>query len=141
MRRVLKPNGLLYLYVAWNCPTWLAEGFEVRPHSDFNWRGKAVKASLAVRGTSYFAVLYMAPTRGIRWAQYAGGGNEEPLHFRALEPNYETYWQPDSDAAISLESYEAHLWFRAHGDTCLNCGTPLRDWLEWRNPLILRIRK
>ena len=27
MRRVLKPGGLLFLYVAWNAPSWVAQGF------------------------------------------------------------------------------------------------------------------
>ena len=141
MRRVLKPNGVLFIHPNWNCPPWLADGFEVRPYSDFNWRGKVVKASLVVRGWPYFALLYLAPTRAIRWAQYAARGQEEPLRFHALEPNYETYWQPDSDAAISIDSYEPYLWFRAHGDACLNCGTPFGDLLEWRNPMIFRISK
>jgi len=30
----------------------------------------------------------------------------EPLRFRALNPNYEVYWQRDSDAAVSVDSFE-----------------------------------
>jgi ubiquinone/menaquinone biosynthesis C-methylase UbiE len=39
MRRVLKPGGV----------PWAADGFDVRSYSDFNWRGKLVKASIAFR--------------------------------------------------------------------------------------------
>ncbi len=141
MRRVLKPDGMLFLYVAWNCPPWLAEGFEFRSYRDFNWRGKVVKASVSLRGWPWFQVLYQMPTRALRWAQYGISGEAEPLRFRALEPNYETYWGPDSDAAISLDSFEAYLWFRARGDACLNCERPVDEWLRVRSPLIIRIRK
>ena len=46
MRRVIKPGGVLFLMVAWNCTPWAAGGFEVRPYSDFNAAGKLVKASV-----------------------------------------------------------------------------------------------
>jgi len=141
MRRVLKPDGMLFLYVAWNCPRWMAEGFEPRPYSDFNWRGKVVKASVSLRGWRWFQLLYQMPTRALRWAQYGTSGEAEPLRFRALEPNYETYWGPDSDAAISLDSFETYLWFQARGDACLNCERLVDEWLAARSPLIMRIRK
>jgi SAM-dependent methyltransferase len=137
MRRVLKPDGMLFLYVAWNCTPWAAEGFEVRPYRDFNWRGKLVKASVSIR--PWLPLLYQGPTRALRWAQYETSGEAEPLRFRALEPNYETYWGPDSDAAISLDSFETYLWFQARGDACLNCEKPLDEWMTERNPLILRM--
>lgn len=141
MRRVLKPQGMLLLYVAWNCTPWAAEGFEFRPYRDFNWRGKLVKASVPLRGWPWFQRLYQMPTRALRWAQYGTSGEAEPLRFRALEPNYETYWGPDSDAAISLDSFETYLWFQAHGDACLNCERLVDEWLTVRSPLIIRIRK
>jgi SAM-dependent methyltransferase len=134
MRRVLKPGGLLYLAPAWNCKSWAADGFVSRPYSDFNRRGKLVKASIPVRSSPFFIMMYLYPMRGIRWLQYRMTGQDTELHYRRLEPNYEIYWQEDSDAAISLDRYEAELWFRVRGDHCLNCsGDP------W--PLILRIQK
>ena len=135
MRRVLKPGGVLYLWPAWSCTTWAADGFDVRPYSDFNWLGKLVKASIAVRRSPYFIVLYQRPTRGIRWLNYQLTGARTPLRFRRLEPNYKVYWESDSDAAISLDWYEAYLWFRAHGDECLNCAQGEAA------QMVLRIRK
>ena len=35
MRRVTKSGGLIFLAPAWNCSPWLAEGYPVRPYSDF----------------------------------------------------------------------------------------------------------
>jgi SAM-dependent methyltransferase len=141
MRRVLKPNGLLFLYVAWNCTPWAADGFEVRPYRDFNLLGKAVKASIAVRQWPLFTISYLYPIRAARWAYYEQAGEDASLRFRALDPNYDTYWQPDSDAAISLDNFETYLWFRARGDECLNCGSPGDELMKVRDVLILRINK
>lgn len=140
MRRVLRPQGLIFLYVAWNCKPWAADGFEVRPYSDFNWRGRLVKASIPIRASPLFQITYGVPTRLIRWLQYSVGVSTS-LHYRRLDPNYEVYWQPDSDAAVSLESFEVYLWFLNKGDECLNCTTAFRELLTTRNPLIIRVRK
>ena len=141
MRRVLKPRGLLFLFVAWNCTSWAADGFDVRPYGDFNWRGKLIKASLPVRRSGWFQTLYRAPIRAIRWAHYGFGEDGTSLRFRALTPNYKVYWEPDSDAAVSLDSFESYLWFRVRGDKCVNCGEPSEEWLNIQNPLIIRISK
>jgi SAM-dependent methyltransferase len=141
MRRVVKNDGLLWVYVAWNVPTWTPDGFSVRPYKDFNWKGKIVKASLPVRRSPLFAASYIFPTRAIRWAQYNISGNTTPLHFRALDPNYDVYWEPDSDAAISLDAFETYLWFRSRGDVCLNCGSTGTEFGKLTNPLIFRVQK
>jgi ubiquinone/menaquinone biosynthesis C-methylase UbiE len=51
MRRVLKPNGLLYLSPAWYGRSWVAQGYPVRPYSDLGLKGKAVKASMPWRNS------------------------------------------------------------------------------------------
>ena len=84
---------------------------------------------------------YRYPTRLIRWVQYSRNGANEPLRFQALNPNYETYWEPDSDAAISLDSVEALLWHQAHGDRCLNFTSILDAMAEPPDAWILVIRK
>jgi len=141
MRRVLRPGGLLLLFVVWNCTPWAADGFDVRPYSDFNWRGKLVKASVPVWRLLWSHPLYVLPTRAIRWAHYGLAGDRALLRFRALVPNYDVYWEPDSDAAVALDSFETYLWFLARGDECLNCGKPSAEWLNVQYPLIIRIHK
>ena len=44
IRRVVKDGGLVFLKPAWACPWWFAEGYQVRPYSDFNATGKVKKA-------------------------------------------------------------------------------------------------
>jgi SAM-dependent methyltransferase len=139
IRRVVKPGGVVMLAPAWHCTTWAAGGFEVRPYSDFDWRGKLLKATIPIRGSEVFAVVYLYPTRAIRWLQYRLGGDRTPLHYRALAPNYEVYWQPDSDAAVSLDSFEVSSWFKSRGDECLNCGSPKSWFFEITPSLVIRI--
>lgn len=142
IRRVLRPGGKLYLSVAWSCEPWFADGFESRPYADFNWRGKLVKASLHVRANDYFQQAYRLPTRAVRWAQYGWNGPREPLRFTALEPNYTTYWRPDSDAAIGIDFFETLLWHQAQGDACLNCaGGTLSAMAAVAPAWVIEIRK
>ncbi|MCL6508507.1 MAG: class I SAM-dependent methyltransferase, partial [Bryobacteraceae bacterium] len=140
MRRVLRPGGVIFLYVAWNCTPWAADGFEVRPYSDFNWKGRLVKASIPVRASPLFQMTYRLPTRLVRGLQHSLGFSTS-LRYRRLDPNYEVYWQPDSDGAVSLDSFEVYLWFRQKGDDCLNCNHIRSEWLTNRNPLIIQVNK
>ena len=141
MRRVVKPGGLLFLGAAWNAPTWLADGFEVRPYSDFNFAGKLVKATIPVRRSVFFTFAHLLPARVVRFAHYRVMGEDTILRYRRLSPNYEIYWQADSDAAVSLDVFESRLWFESRGDSCLNCGSTARDLFVAGQPLVIRVNK
>lgn len=43
MVRVSKDGGILVLHPAWHCRKWAANGYQVRPYSDFNLGGKIYK--------------------------------------------------------------------------------------------------
>lgn len=43
LARILKPGGLVLFMPAWQCRPWAAEGYEVRPYSDFGLKGKLIK--------------------------------------------------------------------------------------------------
>lgn len=118
IRRVLRHGGYLYLSPAWQCRPWAAEGYQVRPWSEFGLRGKLIKASIPIRDSVAFRLIYTAPIRAIRFpAQFLG---ETRFRYRLLAPNYQTWWQPDSDALNSIDPYEAIIWFTSRGDRCLN---------------------
>lgn len=119
MRRVLKPGGVLYLAPAWLCNPWAADGYPVRPYGDFDLGGKLVKASIPLQ--IFSSLAYTHPIRALRRASAEIGGPTR-FHYNLLRPNYEKYWQADSDALNSLDPYEAMLWFESRGDRCLNCG-------------------
>jgi SAM-dependent methyltransferase len=136
-RRVTRDKGVLFLLPAWNCTPWAAEGYEVRPYSDFGLAGKLIKASIPLRSSPPFVLMYLLPNRTVRDLVSRAGPTR--LRYRRLTPNYEKYWVPDSDAVNSIDRHEAMIWFRSRGDECLNCnGASIFTGL---GPLIIRVHK
>jgi SAM-dependent methyltransferase len=138
IRRVVKDGGVLYLAPAWNCTSWAADGYDVRPYADFGVRGKLLKAVIPLRFAS--AHLATPPIRLVRAARTLSG-RPTTLLYRRLVPNFQTYWEPDSDAVNSLDFYEMSIWFRSRGDECLTCERGLGWLTQTRNPMIIRIHK
>jgi len=138
-RRVTKNGGLLFLWPAWNVPSWLGDGYEVRAYSDFGILGKIAKASIPLRKSRTFRALTTLPVRGIRTAAARFGPTT--LRYQRLTPNYEKYWGPDSDAVNSIDVHEAMLWFISRGDKCVNCGEAPIFLPVFHMPLIIRVQK
>jgi SAM-dependent methyltransferase len=138
-RRVTRDKGLLFLYPAWNCTSWAAEGYEVRPYSDFDLAGKLIKASILPRSSPPFIMISLLPNRMVR--SVAARFGPTTLRYRRLTPNYKKYWVPDSDAVNSIDSHEALLWFLSRGDECLNCGGASMFLPATSVPLIIRVHK
>ena len=138
MRRVVRDGGLLYLYPAWNCTPWLADGYAARPYAHFGVGGKLIKALLPVE--LYFRALGTLPVRAVRYANWRAAGTPTRLRYQRLQPNFEKYWQPDSDAVNGLDRSETALWFLSRGDECLNCAGAFSGGAT--DPeLIIRVRK
>jgi SAM-dependent methyltransferase len=138
-RRVTRDKGVLFLYPAWNCTPWAAEGYEVRPYADFGMAGKIIKATIPLRSSVAFKFATLVPTRIVR--SVAAGSGPTRLRYRRLTPNYEKYWTQDSDAVNSIDSHEALLWFLSRGDACLNCTSPAIMMQTLSVPLIIQIHK
>src|SRR5215471_15306241 len=84
-RRVAKDKGVLFLLPAWNCTPWAADGYEVRPYSDFSLGGKLIKASIPLRSSPSFRLMYLIPNRIVRsLVSYMG---PTKLRYRRLTPN------------------------------------------------------
>ena len=139
MRRVLKPNGLLLLWPAWRVSPLAANGYHSRPYSDFDVGGRIIKASIGLRESLAFEACYTFPIRLIRGATYEMTQRPTAFHYRLLSPNYEQYWEADSDAVNSLDRYETYLWFKSRGDLCLNCASEW-DTLRTQSTQFLVIR-
>ena len=136
MRRAVRNGGLLYLAPAWDCQPWYADGYPVRPFSDLNWKGKALKAGIPVLEYAPFKMFTVVSTRlALRAGHWSGGPSR--LRYRPLQPNYATYWMPDSDAINSLDRDEMRIWFTSRGDQCLNCDGSLWSMSE----LVIRVYK
>ena len=138
-RRVTQDKGVMFLYPAWNCTPWAAEGYEVRPYSDFGLGGKVIKASIPLRSSQAFQVVALLPTRIVR--NFVARFGPTRLRYHRLTPNYEKYWMPDSDAVNSIDSHEAMLWFLSRGDECLNCDDASVFLPSKSIPLIIRVHK
>ena len=125
MRRVVKPHGYLFLMPAFMVSRYAAQGYHVRPYSDFGWQGKLTKLTGEVVESRPSRALYSKEIRVIRsiGAHLASGPSR--LHFVRLTPNYDQYWEADSDATTSVSRQELYLWFATRGDHCLNCLSEL----------------
>jgi SAM-dependent methyltransferase len=139
LRRVMKNDAVFFLYPAWNCTAWAAEGYGVRPYSDFGLNGKLIKASIPIRDSRPFQVSVRIPRRILR--SVASWFGPTRLHYRLLQPNYKEYWVGDSDALNDIDRYEAMLWFRSRGDECLNCEGVSGSVFMRGFPLIIRVHK
>jgi SAM-dependent methyltransferase len=138
IRRVVKPGGYLFLQPTWNVKPWVAQGYEVRPYRDLSPWGWAIKATIPVRNNLLFWVATGVPVRVIRAATVGNGPSR--LHYRRLTPNYERYWQADSDAVNSLDSVEMALWFESRGDECVTCASGAGKYLLPDSSFIVRVR-
>lgn len=138
MRRVLKNGGLLYLSPAWQCRPWAADGYDVRPFSDFDLKEKVIKAFLPIRNSVPFRALYVFPIRVLRFLFAA---RPTSFHYNRLNPNYDRFWQSDSDAVNSMDAFEAVLWFTSRGDDCINYPTLVRQMLVKNGPVVIRVNK
>ena len=141
MRRVLKPGGVMFLMPAFDVSRYQAQGYAMRPYSDFNWRGKLIKLSVPLAQSKFVHYLHYHQIRLMRSIGVRLGGGPSSLRFVRLRPNYDRYWQADSDAAISVSAHELYLWFTTRGDECLNCPSEARLTLRDPDLFYLVIRK
>jgi SAM-dependent methyltransferase len=126
MRRVTKPGGYMLLYPALDVSRFTADGLHVRPYKDLDWSGKLRKALIPFAESKFFHFLYFHQVRALRSLGTRLGGGPSRFHFIRLEPNYDHYWEGDSDATGSFSNHELYLWFKTRGDTCLNCPSEAR---------------
>ena len=120
---------MVFLFPAWNCASWFAPGYGVRPYENFSWTEKLAKASLAIRDHPLFRFSHVAPIRVLRYAQSQLSRGPQRFRYSALRPNYTTYWLSDSDAVAAFDAVEAMIWFESRGDECLNCPATLMELL------------
>ncbi len=138
-RRVVRDGGVLFLGPAWHCATWAADGYDVRPYSDFGIVGKLTKAAIPAR--RLFDQLANPLVRLSRAAAWSLIREPTAFHYERLNPNFQTYWEPDSDAVNSLDFYEMALWFQSRGDECLSCNLGRVVLSRTQDALIVRVHK
>lgn len=140
IKRMLKPGGVLFFAPAWQCRPWAAEGYLVRPYSDFKWKGKLIKASIPIRNSILFRSIYVFPKRAYRQFRFLTGKTYSDILFGKLAPNYFKFWASDSDACNSIDPHDAILFFLSHGFECLSHVTWWQRLFVRTGSLIFRKR-
>ena len=141
IRRVIKPGGVVFLHPAWQVREWAANGYPVRPYSDFGLRGKLIKASVPLRNWIVWRSLFVFSNRFLRLLERTLSKAPTKFRFKRLTPNFEKFWMPDSDAMNKMDPYEAIVWFRSRGDEIIYPASPLKQFLIRTNEICIRVRK
>ena len=105
---------------AWQSRPWSAQGYEVRPYSDFGLKGKFIKVLIPLRDSLLWRSMFIFPKRIFRTAIFFLGYKFENIRYKKLQANYKFYWVPDSDACNSIDPHDAILWFESNGFECLS---------------------
>lgn len=138
IKRLLKPGGVLFFAPAWQCRPWAAEGYAVRPYSDFGLKGKLIKASIPIRNSVVWRSFFIFPKRIVRQLMFFLGYRFKSIRYKKLKPNYETYWVSDSDACNSIDPHDAILWFLSNGFECVSHPNLFRKLFVRNGILIFR---
>jgi len=141
IRRIVRPGGVAIIAPAWYCRPWMADGYPVRPYSDFNLKGKIIKASIPLRNSKIFRAGYTFPRRFYHLLKWILEHRPTPFYYKMLKPNFEKFWMSDSDAVNSMDPYDAFLWFISRGDECLNYRDGFRAFFIQTGGIIFRVRK
>lgn len=142
LRRVVRGGGLLYVAPAWFCRTWAAQGYAVRPYSDFGVRGKIVKASIPLRNSLAWRLPGVVVRRTLRLlGRLARRRGPRRFPFVPLVPSYDVIWTSDSDAVASMDPFDVILWFRDRGDTIVSHPTLGRAFLMRTGAIVVQVRK
>ena len=118
--RVIKPGGVILFAPAWQCRSWAAEGYPVRPYSDFGLKGKMIKVSIPIQNSILWRALILFPKRVLMHMRFLMGQSFNGLHHKKLKPNYEKFWMSDSDAVNNIDPHDAILWFESNGCYCIS---------------------
>lgn len=137
--RVLAPGGVAYVAPAWHCVQYNCEGIPVRPYRDLNLRQKFVKVTLPIRQNLLVKALGTLPGRVVRRSAWARAPHPTELRFERLQPDYETFWLSDSDAASRIDSHEGALFFHSRGYEVLAPGAQwFLQLLNRHGPVVVR---
>ncbi len=138
--RVIKNGGVFLLRPAWNCRPWAADGYSVRPYSDFNILGKIYKFFIPLLDSKIYRAAYILPKRLFYSVLYKTFGRNHKLIYKKLKANYEFFWESDSDACNSLDPYLVMLWFESMGCKILS-HKGIRKLLITHDPVEIMIIK
>jgi len=140
MIRITKQGGYIVFNPAWQCRPWAADGYPVRPYSDFSFFGKIYKATIPIRENLLFRLSYIIPRRLFFLILFLLSKEffKNKLIYKKIKANYEVYWMSDSDACNNIDPFMAILYFKANNLEIVNYSTLLKQFLIRTNEIILR---
>lgn len=138
IKRLLKSEGLLFFAPAWYCRPWAAKGYAVRPYSELGLKEKFVKVTLPIRNSVLWRSMFILPKRFYRHCKFFLGHKYSVICYKKLNPNYDIYWAPDSDACNSIDPHDVILWFTSHGFKCISHPMHIRAFLVRTGALIFK---
>jgi hypothetical protein len=114
----------------------------VLPYRELSAKNKLIKALLPAINHPLFKAAHRIPRRMLRRLTWAlAGGPKTSLRFKSLRPNYQRPLCADSDAASSIDSHEAALYFKSRGYEILNPGaSALKQLRSGSVPIVVRKR-
>jgi SAM-dependent methyltransferase len=139
MRRVVRPGGTVFLTAAFSVPAWVTTGLHKREFRDLTWRQRVTKASIPLRRSAPFMTASRLGARTVRLARGVGRTGSARLHYERLTPSFDTYWDYDADAVVSLDAYDVTLFFLSRGDQPVSREGWVRSLFRRSEPLIFRI--
>lgn len=138
IKRMLKPGGVVFFLPAWQCRSWAADGYPVRPYSDFDLKGKLIKASIPIRDSVIWRSMYIFPRRLFRLIRYLLGYRYKTLRYKKIKPNYDIYWTTDADACNNIDPFDAILWFKSNGFECISHSGMMSAFFVRTGALVFR---
>ena len=124
-------GGYFLLCPAWHCRPWAANGYQVRPYSDFNLVGKIYKFMIPFLDWMPVRLVKMIFYRLGIWLRYSFRKEKFfSLYYKKLKANYEVFWQSDSDACNDLDLFPVVLWFESRGCKCITYPTRIKQFLS-----------
>ena len=136
--RLTKEGGIVLFEPAWQCRSWAAEGYQVRPYSDFGLKGKLIKALIPLRDHILWRSLFVFPKRIVRHIRFLMGHKYSEIQYKKITPNYDKFWVSDADACNHIDPHDAILWFRSHGFECLSHPTELKALMVRTGGLVFK---
>lgn len=141
MRRVVRPGGTIFLSAAYAVAPWISQGLHKRPFRELTPRQRFTKLTIPIRQSPAYRIAVTLPPRLARLLTYCWRRKPTTLAYRRLQPNFETYWDYDADACVSLDAYSVVLYFLSRGDQpCFGEGM-VRSLLQRSQPQAYIVRK
>jgi len=134
--RLLKPGGLVFFAVSWQCRSWAADGYDVRPYADFGFFGKLIKASIPLRDSVLWRALFTFPKRFFRHLRFLTGYKYTEIRYKRLRPRHKILWSPDAEACNHIDPHDVILWFESRGFVCLSHPMHVQAFLMQTGSLV-----